>query len=148
MGIVEYAKTHRYRTRNLRDGRPTPPGHVDTRKRTRDEMVAEVFRSGVSDDRCDAIVGKFGYVFAQDGRHEWYLRRQVGLAKAVAGLEHAGATLDQLGDDEAAGTAPEAMIETVLAAIKVAKVKPGRPGSSGNADVLARYRADKANSAA
>ena len=43
MDITEYAKTHRYRTRNRHDGRSVPPCHVDTRERTQAERSSESF---------------------------------------------------------------------------------------------------------
>ncbi len=53
--LVEYARQHRYRLRNLHDGEPVPPA---PKQKSDDNGVGHVGAS----DRWDAIVGYDGYV--------------------------------------------------------------------------------------
>jgi len=123
--IESYAAQHRLRLRNLHDGKPVPPCPI---KKAR-KVLSEAYRR--PEDSCLAIVGNRGYVFAQDGRLEWYL--SVGMAgehrrSLESQIQEAGGTVRQRGDLESAGTSPESAIAAICRAIKARKVGTGGPG--------------------
>ncbi|UCE61393.1 MAG: hypothetical protein JSU63_06520, partial [Phycisphaerales bacterium] len=57
--LLAYAREHRYRVRNLHDGKPVPPAMPKKSSRDKVGYVGDL-------DRWDAIVGHRGYV-AMDG---------------------------------------------------------------------------------
>ncbi len=131
--LVAYAREHRYRLRNLHDGGPVPPAIWKPPRGYRPVYVGE-------DDRCDAIVGRNGYV-AFDGELGWlgitlFFKSALGVNKARDKIQAMGGTVTQEGDTEIAGTIPVESIEEGLLLIRVSKLKPGPPG--GRPDNLAR----------
>lgn len=110
-----YAAEHGYRIRNLHDGEPVPP----TRRPADHEAPAY---KGAA-DRADAIIGKDCYVdfggFGEDRIGFCVLcRSRRALNIRLTRLRAAGATIVQEGDTEAAGYAPLARIDDVLAALR------------------------------
>jgi len=113
--LLAYAEKHRYRVRNLHDGAPVPP------TRRQHEQHSTGYRGEA--DRQDAIIGRHGYVdfggWGEDRIGFCVLcrsRRALGVRLRL--LEQAGATVTQEGDTEAAGYAPLARIDDVLAALR------------------------------
>jgi hypothetical protein len=124
---MTHAQAHRYRTRNIHDGRPLPPCWLD---RTARRVPDQAF--GAVDDRCDAIVGRQGYVFSQDGHLEVYLayKSRLGVNRAAAKLAELGGAVMQEGDTEVGGWAPVAKIEAVCQMIQAAKRPKGNRQAS------------------
>ena len=121
--LSEFARRHRYRVRNLHDGRPLLPLRVRVRRRGRSEGYVG------DDDRMDAIIGRYGYVCDEGaGRLGWYLRRTKGKASALRALRAVGAVVHQDGDGEAAGDAAASTIDVVVEAIRPYLTQPVRPG--------------------
>ena len=122
--LAAYACEHRYRLRNLHDGRPVPPaiqkGPCD---KTRGYWG--------QDDRCDAIVGHNGYVAMDEDRLSVFLfyKSAKGVKKALTQLEAMDAQIDQVGDMEVCATVPVEQIEEALKLIKVSKLRPTNKGS-------------------
>ncbi len=108
--LFAYAKSHGLRVRNVADGRACPAFVPAGDSRSRGY-------SGC--DRCDAIVGRYGYITAGRGRLEWVTR-----LVSEGDLTAAGATIVQAGEDEAAGYAPYASLERLLQLIQVARLAP------------------------
>ena len=85
--LIDYAKQHRYRLRNLHDGHPCPPARAP-RVGERGREVA--FRA--DDDREMAIVGSRGYVTAEGDGLGFMLtfKSGHGKTKVMRALERAG----------------------------------------------------------
>jgi hypothetical protein len=111
--LLKYAAAHRYRVRNLHDGRPVPPFRVRVTKRGKAKGYV------AAEDRQDAVIGLYGYVSRGcDGRLEWLLRRTKGKAAALRRLEAAGVVVVQDAHGEAAGHAPVTAIQVIVEAIQ------------------------------
>jgi len=125
--LVAYAREHRYRLRNLHDGGPVPPAIWKPPRGYRPVYVGE-------DDRCDAIVGRNGYV-AFDGELGrlgicMFYRSGKGVNQARAKIQAMGGTVALEGDTEIAGTIPVESIEEALKLIRVSKVPNRNPGGN------------------
>jgi hypothetical protein len=125
--LAAYARQHRYRLRNLRDGNPVPPMKPA-------EKTGMTKGHWAEEDRMDAIIGRDGYI-AMDG-----VRLSVclfyGSAKGVNGaigrLEAIGGQIDQVGDTEVGATVPVERIDEVLKIIKVFKLPLRNPRGNPN----------------
>jgi hypothetical protein len=118
--LLAYARDHRLRTRNLNDGLPVPPAR---RQRVRGHRPAYVG----ADDRDMAIVCRLGYVHEEENVLGWALlcKSGKGLGIRLERLEKVpGVTVKQLGDTEAAGTAPVEAIDAVLDVLEPYRVRP------------------------
>lgn len=126
--LLAYARKHRYRTRNLSDGRACPPAR--SMKPKGPAPTAQVGHIG-QDDRFDAIVGYDGYVCDQ-GAPGWlgiYLsyKSSKGVGRASGCIEGLGGRVDQVGDTEVAGVVPVEAVEEALRLIRVSRLMPGNP---------------------
>lgn len=113
--IREYARKHRYRVRNLHDGRPLLPLRVPVNGRGR----AAGYKA--RKDRMDAIICARGYVSCDaDDKLAWYLlaKSAKGVNRWLPKLTRLGAVVQQAGDHEVAGVAPIDEIESVLSVLK------------------------------
>ena len=114
--LVVYADAHRYRTRNLHDGRrPLHPLRVPVRHRGRSNGYTS------DEDRMDAIICCHGYVCDEGkGRIGWYAfsKNGYGINRWMPRLVAAGAVARQAGDREAAGDAPGASIDQILKVLR------------------------------
>ncbi|UCC28728.1 MAG: hypothetical protein JSU86_11055 [Phycisphaerales bacterium] len=118
--LVEYARKHRYRVRNLHDGGPVAPARWKPPQGYRPVYVGK-------DDRWDAIVGYAGYV-AFDGCDLsvfLFFKSNRGVTSALKRLKAIGARIDQIGDTEVGAFAPVERIEEVLKLIQVSKLRRG-----------------------
>lgn len=122
--LVEYARQHRNRLRNLHDGDPVPPAR---RQKSSESRVAYIGAF----DRWDTIVGYDGYVVdeGEPGRLGICLsyRSARGVKKAEARIRAMGGTVKQIGDIEIAGAVPVERIEEALRLIRVSKVPLRNP---------------------
>ena len=116
MNLIEYAAEHRYRVRNLHDGRPLHPLRVPVGGRGKSDGYTG------EQDRMDAIIGRFGYVCVDGDQLGWYLHRTNGKAATLRELTAAGAAVRQDGDGEAAGDAPVSAIDPLISAIRPYRV--------------------------
>jgi len=113
--LLAHARQHRYRVRNLHDGRPLHPLRVPVAGRGR----ALGYVGG--EDRMDAIICRRGYVCSDgDGQVGWYLfaRCAKGINRWLPKLIATGATARQLGDGEVSGVAPAEQIGRILAVLR------------------------------
>ena len=141
--LLTYAREHRYRVRNLSDGRACPPARLVKPKGA--TPTAQVGHIG-QDDRFDAIVGYDGYVCDQ-GASGWlgiYLSygSARGANRGVERIKGMGGRVDQVGDTEVAGVVPVEAIGDALKLIRVSRLSPGRPG--GNPDLRRLSQASEA----
>ncbi len=123
--LMDYARKHRLRTRNLHDGHPVPPARLMPKHRTR----ARTGYVGVS-DRLDAIVGYCGALTDEDRQGlAVYLHYKTakGVNRGIAGIKAIGGTVHLVGDFEVTGHVPWDRIEDALKLIKVSKLPPGNP---------------------
>ena len=125
--LMEYAKRHRLRTRNLHDGRPLHPLRVPPSGRGRSEGYIG------KEDRMDVIIGHRGYVCDEGelGRIGWYLfaGSAKGINRWLPKLEALGAVVEQEGDSEAAGHASVEQIDGILEVLKPYRRQPENAGS-------------------
>ncbi len=132
--LKTYARQHRYRVRNLHDGRPVPPVRP---KRKADQPVAFIGPT----ERDDAIMCKRGYAHIEGDLIGWVL-----LARSARALGYRlgpmrrimGVVVDQEGDAEAAGTAPVEALDAVLGVLEPYRRKPASVG--GSAEQMDRVR--------
>ena len=120
--LIEYANRHRYRVRNLHDGRPLHPLRVPVGGRGKSDGYVGL-------DRMDVIIGQHGYVCDEGGgRIGWYVfaKSRQGLNQWTPKLKAAGAEIKQDCDWEMAGDAPVESVDAVLAVIKPFK-RASRP---------------------
>jgi hypothetical protein len=113
--LIKYAEQHRYRVRNLHDGRPLHPLRVPVTGRGRSAGYVG------DEDRLDAIIGRHGYVIDEgNGRIGWCLLTKAGWTKSMKlrRLEALGATVTQEGDTEAAGYASVDLIGPILEVLR------------------------------
>ncbi len=132
--VRAFARQHRYRVRNLHDGRPVPP----VRAKGRVEQSAAFIGPT---ERDDAIMCKCGYVCGGDGRIDWALlcASARGHNPRLAALRALpGVLVAQSGDAESAGTAPAAAVDSVLGVLQPFRRRPPSPGAS--ADRMAAIR--------
>ena len=135
--LMDYARKHRLRTRNLHDGHPVPSARLMPKQRIGERMgyIGE-------SDRLDAIVG---YCGALTDEHEQglgvYLHYKTakGVNRGIAGFKAMGGTVHQIGDFEVTGHASWERIEDALNLIRASKLKPGRPGFGQSAPVQNAY---------
>jgi hypothetical protein len=123
--LLAYAADHRYRVRNLHDGRRVPPA-APPKHGQRGRLTGYCGQH----DRDDAIIGKYGYVTDDgDGRIGWCLLVHAGWSKTakLRRLAALGATIKQEGDTEAAGDAPVEEIRAVLRVIKAYRTRKMPP---------------------
>ena len=114
--LLAYAAAHRYRVRNLHDGRPVPPVRIPGRGR-RGASAGYT----ADDDREDAIVCRYGYVtYDGGGQLGWCLLSETVRAKSfrLRRLVDLGATMVQEGDTEAAGSVSVEHIAEVLGVLE------------------------------
>lgn len=113
--LMDYARRHRLRTRNLHDGRPLHPLRVPPSGRGRSEGYVG------KEDRMDVIIAEHGYVCHEgNGRLGWYLfaGSAKGINRWLPKLEALGAVVDQEGDQEAGGHASVEQIDAILEVLK------------------------------
>jgi hypothetical protein len=118
--LLGYARKQRLRVRNLNDGLPVPPAR---RRRVPGHRPAYVG----ADDRDMAIISRLGYVHAEGDVLGWALlcKSGKGLGIRLGRLEKIpGVTPKQVGDTEAAGTAPIEAIAAVLDVLEPYRVRP------------------------
>ena len=118
--LIQYARDHRLRLRNLHDGHPLPPAISRARRLTRRGYTG-------AKDRLDAIVGRNGYV-AQDGdmlSAFLFFKSAKGVGLAVRRLRSIGARIEHVGDTEVDASASPDQTEQALAMIKVSRLKTG-----------------------
>ena len=122
LNLIDYAKQHRYRLRNLHDGHPCPPARAP-RVGERGREVA--FRA--DDDREMAIVGSRGYVTAEDHGLGFMLAFKSKQGKTLAMQRLAGTAVEirQERDEELAGWAPVGCLDVLLTEIRVSKLNAG-----------------------
>jgi hypothetical protein len=140
--LIEFARKHRYRVRNLHDGRPLHPLRVPVTGRDR---VAGYVGDA---DRMDAIIGRYGYVCDDgDGRIGWYVYAgsAKGIKRWLPKLVAAGAVVRQEGTTEVAEDAPTERIDAVLRVLRPYRKQLGnagsiRPGSRTGARIAANAR--------
>jgi hypothetical protein len=99
--LVEYARKHRYRLRNLNDGGPCPPAIWKRPKSYEPTGEAE---------RCYAIVGHSGYI-VDEGELDrlgiaLFYKSAKGVNVATVKIKAMRGTVKQEGDTEIAGTVP------------------------------------------
>ena len=128
--LVEYARKHRYRLRNLHDGGPVPPARY--RKLKGKAPVGQAGYIG-QDDRHDAIVGYDGCI-ADEGEPGQlgiclFYKSGRGVKRAHARIQAMGGTIKQVGDAELAGSVPVDRIQEALKLVKVSKLSPGNPNA-------------------
>ncbi len=115
--VLDLAKRHRWRTRNLHDGHPVPPA----KRPPRGNRGQDAF--GADDDRMDAIVGQFGYIVLEGDGLGWFLVAATRPPHGkIAKIREAGGKVNQLGDREAGGTAPTSAMKTLTKLIGVYRV--------------------------
>ena len=122
LNLTEYARSHRYRLRNLHDGGPVPPAIWKPPKGYRPVCTGD-------EDRWDAIVGYDGYV-AMDGDELsvcLFYKSARGVKSAESRLKVMGGQIDQVGDTELGATVHVEQIEEVLKLIRVSKVPLTNP---------------------
>jgi hypothetical protein len=114
--LMDYARRHRLRTRNLHDGRLLHPLRVPPSGRGRSEGHVG------KEDRMDVIIAEHGYVCDEGdpGRIGWYLfaGSAKGINRWLPKLEALGAVVEQEGDCECAGHAPIEQIDAILEVLK------------------------------
>ena len=119
--LIEYARKHRYRVRNIHDGGPVPPARRK-RKPTKPGHVGAY-------DRSDAIVGQRGYLTAEDGGLGicLFFKSGRGVALAKAEIKALDGQVTQEGDCELAAWLPIEKLDAALKVIRVSKLHPGNP---------------------
>ena len=133
--LMVYAETHRYRLRNLHDGRPLHPLRVPIGHRNRSTGYVS------SGDRMDAIICRRGFVSDDGhGRIAWYLfaGSAKGINRWLTELTACGASGAQLGDTEAAGDAPVDQIDAILDVLK--PYRKAERGDRSTKNLLVRGR--------
>ncbi len=134
--LVEYARKHRCRLRNLHDAGPVPPA------RRRKSDTAKLGYVGAS-DRWDAIVGYDGYIAdeGEPGQLGIYLqyRSAMGVKRAHSRIQALGGAVKQVGDTEIAGSVPVDSIEEALRLIKVSRLRPGSVQNLGRSPAQKPY---------
>ncbi len=124
--LIEFAREHRYRTRNLHDGQPVPPAR---RIKPKGETPAAQAGYIGDEDRIDAIVGFQGYVAdeGEPGMLGIYLHHKngIGVKRSSARIKAMGGRVDQVGDTEVAGAIPVEQLEGALALIRVSRLPTG-----------------------
>ncbi len=132
--LIEYAREHRLRVRNLHDGRPLHPLRVPVSGRGRSEGYMS------DSDRMNAIIGRHGYVVIEDGKLGWYVfcKTRYGLNKWLPRIEAADGIVKQECDGEMAGDVPVEAIAAVLRVIRPFKKQPPNPGLAGGGARVAR----------
>ncbi len=128
--LIEYAREHRYRLRNLHDGGPCPPAIWKPPPDYKPAVHGYVGQ----EERCDAIVGHSGYI-SDDGEPGMlgiflFYKSAQGVNKAQARIKAMGGTVDQVGDTEIGGSVPVEAIEDALKLIRVSRVANRNPGGN------------------
>ena len=114
VALIDYARKHRLRTRNLHDGHPVSPARLTPHERTSD-------RTGYIgvDDRLDVIVGYCGALTDEDrqglGVYLHY-KTSKGVGIGIRKILEVGGTIHQVGDFEVTGYIPWDCIEDALTA--------------------------------
>ncbi len=117
--LIEYARKHRYRVRNIHDGGPVPPAQRKT-KSTKPGYVG-------TEDRADAIVGQRGFVTIENTGLEIFLffKSGRGVALAKTEIKAIDGQVTQEGDCELAAWLPIEKLDAALKLIRVSKLRPG-----------------------
>jgi len=137
--LIEYARRHRLRTRNLHDGHPVPPARLMPKQRI-GERTGYIGES----DRLDAIVG---YCGALTDEHEQglgvYLQYKTskGVGIGIRKILEVGGTIHQVGDFEVTGYIPWDCIEDALRIIRVSRLAMRNPNPTFGARLGTRTRA-------
>ena len=86
--LLDYANTHRLRVRNLHDGGAVPPAKANMK--ASGGYISKT-------DRLDAVVGRRGYLFEQDGLLHFFIefKTQRGIRSAVKQIQAAGGQVDR-----------------------------------------------------
>ncbi len=109
-----FAASRRYRTRNLNDGQQVPPVLLQWGVGHRN------LNSGMQ-DVDPAIVCRHGYVHAEGDQIGWVLlcpNKRALSTKLAAIRRIPGVLVRQVGDSEAAGTAPPQAVDAVLQVLR------------------------------
>ena len=127
--LLGHAQRHRYRVRNLHDGRPVPPVR---QKRTPGRRAA----FGGAGDRLGVIACRHGYVVAEGEGIGWVLlcrskRSFTPRLEAIGAVT--GVMVAQAGDSEAAGDAPATAVEELLSVLGAYRRRPPSQGRSAEA---------------
>jgi hypothetical protein len=123
--LLTYAAEHRYRVRNLHDGRRVPP----TRPPARGRRGRPSGYLGAA-DRLDVLACRHGYVCDNgNGRLGWYLVAPTtrSMRAKLGKLVRLGVNVQQEGDREAAGDAPVGQLAKVLQVLVPLQI-PNHPG--------------------
>ena len=103
--LLAYAAERRLRTRNLHDGGPVPPTRP---RRTTGGPAKPAYRG--RNERQDVVICRNGYVALESGRKRLSVavlcRSRRGVRRCLPALQAAGFVAVQIGDTEAAGSAP------------------------------------------
>ena len=137
--LIEYARRHRLRTRNLHDGHPAPPARLMPKQRT-EKRTGYVGES----DRLDAIVGYCGALADEDrqglGVYLHY-KTSKGVGIGIRKILEVGGTILQVGDFEMTGYIPWDCIEDALRIIRMSKLAMRNPNPTFGARLGTRTRA-------
>ena len=124
--LIDYARKHRLRTRNLHDGHPVPPARLMPKQRI-GERTGYIGES----DRLDAIVGYCGALTDEErqglGVYLHY-KTSKGVGIGIRKILEVGGAIHQVGDFEVTGYIPWDCIEDALRIIRVSKLKRGMLG--------------------
>jgi len=124
--LLTYARRHRYRLRNIHDGKPVPPARIQQAGRGRQASRSD-------EDRCIVIACKDGYICDECDGLSWVLLCETkrSFNFRLRQLECIdGLMVKQEGDSEAAGAAPYDGIEAVIKVLEPYRRQPPRPGTS------------------
>lgn len=123
--LMDYAREHRLRTRNLHDGHPVPPARLMPKHRI-GERTGYIGES----DRLDAIVGYCGSLTDEErqglGVHLHY-KTSKGVRIGIRKILEVGGTVHQVGDFEVTGYISWDCIEDALRIIRVSKLALRNP---------------------
>jgi len=137
--LMDYARKHRLRTRNLHDGHPVPLARLMPKQRI-GESKGYIGES----DRLDAIVGYCGALTDEDrqglGVYLHY-KTSKGVGIGIRKILEVGGTIHQVGDFEMTGYIAWDCIEDALRIIRVSKLALRNPNSTFGARLGTRTRA-------
>ena len=137
--LMECARKHRYRLRNLHDGHPVPPARLMPKQRIGERMgyIGE-------SDRLDAIVGYCG-ALTDEGRQGLgvylHYKTSKGVRIGIKKILEVGGTIHQVGDFEVTGYIPWDRIKDALKLIRVSKLAMRNPNPTFGARLGTRTRA-------
>ncbi len=137
--LMDYARKHRLRTRNLHDGHPVPQARLMP-KQLAGERMGYIGES----DRLDAIVGYCG-ALTEEGRQGLvvylHYKTSKGVGIGIRKILEVGGTIHQVGDFEVMGYIPWERIEDALELIRVSRLAMRNPNPTFGARLGTRTRA-------